>query len=277
MQLSKSYRPKLAILVVLLPLMGFPSPPSDRAVTVRVIGRGESEWAARNDAVRQALQAATRQLVIADRVVSDDKVLRDTVMSTMNGFVDKFEVIRTFKDGGDIAVEADITVSNSRIQNFLGTSIGGTGPVRGSDLAASLQGELATRAARAEIFWRLFSGYPGKAIQIKIDKVGLNEINPNLIMVDYTLSTDEAFVTAFKQGVTTLTDSSSTSHGKGEIRQESQHPILRGLGNTLYPQLARTSAGTTPDSSTGSKVCIGDSFAQSSDLKWNDRGLGVAA
>lgn len=268
MQLPKCYLPICAILATFVPLLAFPSASSDRAVTVRVIGRGESEWTARNEAVRQALQAATRQLVIADRMVSDDKVLRDTVMSTMNGFVDKFEVIRTFKDGEDLAVEADVTVSNSRIENFLGASIGGSGPVRGSDLAASLQGQLASRAARAEIFWRLFSGYPGKAIQIKIEKVGLNEIDPSLIMVDYTLSTDEAFVTALKQGVTTLIDSSSTSRGKGEIRQESQHPPLAGLGgNTLHPQLAsqaRSSAGRPANSSTVSKVCIGDSLAPSS-------------
>ncbi len=107
------------------------------------------------------------KLVIADRVVSDDKVLRDTVMSTMNGFVDKCEVIRTFKDGGDIAVEADITVSNSRIQNFLGTSIGGAGPVRGSDLAASLQGELATRAARARFFGVFSQDIQGKPFRSK--------------------------------------------------------------------------------------------------------------
>ncbi len=98
-------------------------------------------------------------------------------------------------------------------------------------------------------------------------------------MVDYTLSTDEAFVTAFKQGVTTLTDSSSTSRGKGEIRQESQHPPLAGLGeNTLHPQLAsqsRSSAGRPANSSTVSKVCIGDSLAPSSRApQLNDQVMG---
>jgi hypothetical protein len=150
-------------------------------VQVRVTGRGESEWSARNDAIRQALQQAMSQLVIADRVVSDDKVLRDTVMSTMNGFVERFEPIRTYKEGSEIVTEANVAVSNTRMENFLAGSTGASASLRGSDLSANLQGELASRAARAQVLWRLFAGYPGKAIEIKIEKIGLSAQDPHFI------------------------------------------------------------------------------------------------
>jgi hypothetical protein len=59
-------------------------------VTVFVTGSGPSIDDAKTDAIRQALQLTMRQLVIVDRVISGDTVVRDRVMSTMNGYIEQF-------------------------------------------------------------------------------------------------------------------------------------------------------------------------------------------
>lgn len=190
-------------------------------VQLRVTGRGDSEWSARNEAVRLALQQAIRQLVIADRTVSDDTVLRDSVMSTMNGFVDRFDPIRMHKEGSEIVVEANVTVSSTRIENFLGGSTGASASIRGSDLAASLQGELAARSARAQVLWRLFAGYPGKAIEIKINRVGLSAQDARLIVVDYDFTTNKTFLSSLKQGLQVLAHPPTRSHSEAESAETS--------------------------------------------------------
>jgi hypothetical protein len=48
---------------------------------VRVKGYGATAAEARQDAVRAALQ----QLIVTDRVIKDDQIVRDNIMSTMNG------------------------------------------------------------------------------------------------------------------------------------------------------------------------------------------------
>lgn len=171
---------------------------------VRVVGRGESRWAAQNDAIRQALQSTMTQLVIADRVINDDKVVRDTVMSTMNGFIERFEPVRTYAEGTEIVIDAYVTVSNSRIANYLAPLTAAHAVVRGSDISASMQAELLSSQARAEILWHLFSGYPGVALEITIDKVGLSDKNPNLIAVDYSMTTNRQFIAKLKEGLKAL-------------------------------------------------------------------------
>jgi hypothetical protein len=230
-------------------------------VQVRVTGRGESEWSARNDAIRQALQQAMSQLVIADRVISDDKVLRDTVMSTMNGFVDRVEPIRTYKDGNEIVTELNVGVSKTRIENFLGGSTGASASVRGSDLSAGLQGELLSRTARAQILWRLFAGYPGKAIEIKVEKIGLSEQDPNLIIVDYSFSTDKAFLSSLKQGLKALGRAPTPSRPKKESASTSDTKAagswLGKLGKTLDQQMVSANTDSrVANSSSPSMVCI---------------------
>jgi hypothetical protein len=173
-------------------------------VEVHVTGRGDSELSARSDAIRLALQQTMSQLVIADRVVQGDRLLRDTVLSTMNGFVNRFEPIRTYREGQEIVTEANVSVSSARIENFLSAVTGTSASVRGSDLSAGVQAQLLAVQARAEILWRLFAGYPGKAISVKIEKVGVSETDPNLIAVDYSLTTDPNFVASLKQGLRAL-------------------------------------------------------------------------
>src|SRR5688572_24932560 len=86
-------------------------------VTITTIGTGPTLEEARTEAIRQALQQALRQLVVVDRAISGDKVLRDKVMSTMNGYVDKFKELGIQRSGSGYEVNAEITISASRIEN----------------------------------------------------------------------------------------------------------------------------------------------------------------
>jgi type IV secretory pathway TrbF-like protein len=84
----------------------------DKDKTVRVLGHGVNVSEARQDAIRQALQETMKQLVVVDRAVSADAIIRDKVLSTMNGYVEHFSEIKIVKEDGNVTVEADVTVCN---------------------------------------------------------------------------------------------------------------------------------------------------------------------
>lgn len=170
---------------------------------ITVVGHGGTLWEARNDAIRQALQQAMRQLVVADRTIENDSVLRDRVMSTMNGYVDNFETIKITGTGGEVAVEARISLSASRIENFL-ASPGKASSVQGNLLAANLQAETLARTARAQIFWRLLSPYPTNAFDIDVRRVDIDQQRPGFLKVEYVYSTDRQFLQSLRGGIKAL-------------------------------------------------------------------------
>jgi hypothetical protein len=56
------------------------------SIEVSVTGTGPTYEEAKADTVKKALQLALKQLVIVDRIVSENEVVRDRVLSTSSSF-----------------------------------------------------------------------------------------------------------------------------------------------------------------------------------------------
>jgi len=174
-------------------------------VTVTVTGTGPSIDAAKSDAVRQALQQTMKQLVVVDRAISGDSILRDKVMSTMNGYIERFQEKSVKNSSSGYMVEAEITVSASRIENFIGVIAGGGGAFSGPLILdqqaksfAQMQADRLQAAARAEIFDRLLLGYPSELYDIKLIKVNVSPSDPNLLVLDLKISYKPTFIKALE-------------------------------------------------------------------------------
>ena len=163
------------------------------SVTVVVTGRGISVDDARSDAVRQALQQTMKQLVVADRAINNNEVLRDKVISTMNGYIDNLKQKSLTRTNDGFAIEAEVTVSASRIVNFIGYAAGTTATLRGDALSADINRENAQRTARGEIFDRTLRGFPSKVMDVKILGIKPSDSNPNILRVDLEYSFKKSF------------------------------------------------------------------------------------
>jgi len=142
---------------------------SDRRPTiVEVSGEGSTFWEARGDCVRHALQQTMKQLVIAERRIEDDRVLRDSVLSTMNGYIDAFEVLSQTREGGSIILRARVTVSSTKIENFVLSTSGTSARVDAQGLLADYQRDRMARQSRTEIFVGLFDGFPGGGYDVSL-------------------------------------------------------------------------------------------------------------
>lgn len=192
-----------SFVLMILGLMMIPLFPQDTSAQsanklVKVTGYGSNPNEARNDAVRQALQETMRQLIVVDRVIKDDQIIRDKIMSTMNGYVENFKELSLKKEAQQIAVQAEVTVSPSRIENFIGTSIGGGGSVSGGALFAESQREIAQRKVRGELFDRLFRGFPSEVLEVKLVKINPSDGDPTVYIMDLKISFSKPWVHALK-------------------------------------------------------------------------------
>lgn len=180
-------------------------------VAVTVTGTGPTLELARSDATRQALQQTISQLVVVDREISGNTVLRDRVLSTMNGYIDKFVVRREIKTGAEFSVTADVVVSASRIENFIGIVTSAGGAFDGSSLLAEqarrqaqAQADILQRKARGEIFDNVLRPFPSKAMSIRILGITLSNTSPDELVITVEVTHNPEFIKALEGSVEAL-------------------------------------------------------------------------
>ena len=183
-----------------------------RSTVVHVTGRGATRYDAREDAIRQALQLAVRQLVLAQRVVQNEKLVLDKVASTMNGFVNRFTPTAESVAGGLVTLEADVEVAESRIENFIGAASGATAQLDTNSLGASIQAEQASRRARSEVAAGLLFGFPQQTLIASAPKVALDPTDPNMVRISSTIQFAPAFVRRLKDGMRALGAERESKH-----------------------------------------------------------------
>ncbi|MBF0108783.1 MAG: hypothetical protein HQL76_06370 [Magnetococcales bacterium] len=113
----------LVLVATQIGVFSIPAYAQESATSITVTGNGATLDEARNDAIRLALQQTMSQLVVVDRAISNNAVLRDKVMSTMNGYIDAIKERKVEKTTTGFSFTADISVSASRITNFLGITL----------------------------------------------------------------------------------------------------------------------------------------------------------
>ena len=171
---------------------------------LRITGQGETSYEARQDAVRQALQMAVDQLVISQQVVENDRLTLDKISSTMNGFVSAFTPIRSYSENGIVFLEADIIVSQSRIENFIGWTKGARANISSDNILASVQAERLARTARAEMIAALFRDFPARSLESSPASFSLNPVNPDLIDYQVEVRWSPSFLRSLEEGLKTL-------------------------------------------------------------------------
>jgi hypothetical protein len=169
-----------------------------------VTGEGDSYWDARQDCVRQALQQTIAQLVIADRRIENDRVIRDSILSTMNGFVDSFEVIKQTSERGKVRLEAKITVSVSGIENFVLSSGKGSAKFDANAVLGNLQRDDLMRASNSEIVSRLFEGFPGRAFEVQVKKIIPDPQKRGFVSATVEIRANMQFIRNLKIGLKTI-------------------------------------------------------------------------
>ena len=211
------FTPLRCILVILL-LACF-SAVAFSDVTVKVTGSGSTRTAALEDATRQAVQLAMEQLVITDRKIVNDEIVRDETISTLNGFIKKRKILETRKSNGQVEVEAIITVSEKQVTNYIGDISPGNDQQNGTNIDGSTLGSEIERqrsAADASRFMieHFLRGFPLNAFDVRIKSATLSPRDNNILQVVTSIRLKPALVKALSQSLKRIAiDRTSDSRG----------------------------------------------------------------
>jgi hypothetical protein len=192
------YRIATHILIIFATATSFAAKKTSSAT---VTGEGDSYWDARQDCIRQALQQAVAQLVVADRRIENDKLVKDSILSTMNGFVDSFEVIKQTSERGRVQLVAQVTVSVSGIENFVLSSGKGSAKFDSNAVLGNLQKDDLMRVSNSEIVTRLFEGFPSRAFDVQVKKIAPDPQNRGIVLVTIDIRANKQFIRNLRSGL----------------------------------------------------------------------------
>ena len=168
---------------------------------VAVTGLAPTYEEARNQAIRNALQLALKQLVVVDRKIVDDKIVRDRILSTINGYIEAYHELEVRQDSGMILVKAEITVSPTRIEHFVGSAVGSDGEISGGEIKEELRRaeiEMQHREnqvlARREIFSRIFGDFPTSAMKVSLEKLEISPRNSDSLRLSLKQEVIPSFI-----------------------------------------------------------------------------------
>ena len=141
-------------------------------VEVVVLASGETRQAAREEAVRTALQATVSQLVITDRLVEDSEVVKNEIFATQNGFVTGFEILKHGRsDYGEHEIRARVRVAEDTILNYVALQEGTESQVDGASLFAEVRRSSGQRQVLQDMVDRFVSGYPWEVVSLELTKM----------------------------------------------------------------------------------------------------------
>jgi hypothetical protein len=161
----------------------------------------------------------------------------------------------------------DITVSASRIENFIGVAVGGGGQIPGSSLLAEqnrrlaqIQAEKEQANARGEIFDRLFRGFPAAAMDIRVLNISLSDKDPNVLVLHLRYNFKPTFIGALEGTLKALAVMECAGPSR-TIEDWELYPYANGA-RSLRACASGQSAGSLGflnDDGSGNGVCLRDS------------------
>ncbi|MDZ7790348.1 MAG: hypothetical protein U5L08_07645 [Xanthomonadales bacterium] len=218
--------PRVALGIVLL-VLGLDGLLAASIDTHRVEGIGPSFQEARQDAVRQALQRSVQQLVVTDRLIDNQEIVRDQILSTLNGFVHDVSVISTGRtEFGEFRVEAEVQISGQAIANFVSVVEGSQAEVDGEALFAEARRAREHGEVVGELVTRIMDGFPRDAIEVSPLDVEV-EAGGN-VAIHFELGPVESFYRSLRQMLDALVPESHFSMRHREMAHSD-----RDMENTL--------------------------------------------
>jgi hypothetical protein len=213
------------------------APAQDPQQTVRVTGRGATPYEARQDAIRQALQAAVKQLVVSQQVVQNDKLILDRISSTMNGFVNRFTTVGTTRDGKDFLIDAEVEVSTSRVRNYVGSVSGSRVRIDSESILAAVEQEKLARNAAGEVAAGLFRDFPMRVIESGPPRFSIDPADPDRVNFEVQMWIAPGFIRNLRRALRQLGASSvSCDSAFDECAIEADEPDLLVCFATQYLQ-----------------------------------------
>lgn len=177
---------------------------SSRTRIVEVSGVGDSLVAAKEDAVRQAVESVVSSYVSSDLVQKNDAIITDKVINYSAGFVEKINVLSQGKrPDGLYEVRVKAAVTTEKLRRKLEEQNIETRELEPDSMFGEAASKLNSVNSVYDLWSGLFKKFPAAALAVKV--VGKPQLEPSFhgdanVIVKFTVKVgwDEGYVVEFR-------------------------------------------------------------------------------
>ena len=174
-------------------------------------GFGDTEPIARFNATRNALQFASRQLVISEIKIDADEIVEDVLYSSMNGYIERFDVLDSIFVGGRHYVRARLQMDPEGIKETveifadIGLGIENIGAIDTGSIRSALssaQAEFGRRLNQLKVARKLYKemmrDFPSKAYVLELGKVEVDLSDEPAAIISGTIAYRSAWIRHYR-------------------------------------------------------------------------------
>ena len=145
----------------------------DNLVYVRVVASGNTDTEARQQAFRMAVSQVVGDLISSERIVRNDRLVKDQIIDYSTGYVEKFNVVSRKVTNNPYGIELtmDVWVKSSQIANKMTVQQGAAGVIQGSNISAQIKTLQQEQAEGAKLLDRSLNDFYTRGFEISLDSI----------------------------------------------------------------------------------------------------------
>lgn len=197
----------VAILLSLVAVVAFGETKTVRNVT----GVGTTFDEAKNNGFSVAIEKAVGSVLLVDKELRNDKLVRNDILSHSAGYVDDYRIISRRESPGQVTLVMDVDVKHSRIAERMLNRGVTENKLNGDRLATQYRTYLNERGTGDAVLNNLLKAFPNRAMNIQHGRIDMKlDRNRNaVIVVPIEISWDVRYLNAMNEAFALLQDGSA--------------------------------------------------------------------
>jgi len=173
-----------------------------RVFVVEVESTASTIEAARKEAFKLAVAKAVGSLVVSEREIRNNELIRDDILMYSSGYVEDYEFKSETQVGSLYRVVALVWVSESKIADRLQISKKAAGQVDGPKLARKLETYVAQKVASDKLITNIISDFPKNSFVIEVGKTSSRLVERSLqVIVPFNIRWEQSYITALEEAL----------------------------------------------------------------------------
>ena len=179
---------------------------------VRMVGEGPTSYLAQQDAYRKAIEYKIGVMLLSEKEIRSNDLVRNDILSYSAGYVEDFDVVVPY-DGKYIVL--DIVVNDSKVAKRLySPSI--PGKFDGARHSVQLSSISSTRQTGISMLDLVLKDFPYNAFELKYKNYEIYyDHNVPVLRIPITINWNKDFTTALKETFNSLSDKKGTLTSQG--------------------------------------------------------------
>jgi hypothetical protein len=175
---------------------------TSRFYVVEVEASGSSPEIARKDAFKLAVSKALGSLIVAEREIKDNTIIRDEFLNYSSGYVEDYEVQSEMFDGVSHKVRMKIWVSEARIADRVRASGASASTIDGRKVANKLETYKEQILVSDRLIESLLKDFPDKTFEVVMGSYSTRIVNRRMeIVIPYKIQWDQSYIDALEDAL----------------------------------------------------------------------------